>query len=145
MPSGQDPWILEGDLLSAQDVEAAKDIPFYNSMRYIYALRLALLYDAPLDVQTRISAEGRSDSSATSGTVLAVEWSFLTAFVDIRRGGLRAEVAAQYADLERCAICECEETDSALMTSTGLPVPYPHPGYDDPAQRQGHGGSWASR
>lgn len=106
MQTGQDPWILEGEYLTVQDVEAAKDIPFYHSMRHIYALRLALLYDAPFEVLSKICADGRYDGTATSGTVLAVEWSFMTAFVDIRRGGLRADVAAQYEDLEKCAVCE---------------------------------------
>lgn len=69
------PWDLEGALLSRAEVAAVSGLTWHVGLWDTFALRLAILYDAPIDDQAALG-ECKATGPALPGTAYGVEWSF---------------------------------------------------------------------
>lgn len=80
-PSKQ-PWLMEGSFLS--DTAVFRNLSIQESMWHCCSLRLAILYDAPLDTQLDIIAKGTPHVEAAASLVYGPEWEFHSALTLMR-------------------------------------------------------------
>lgn len=98
------PWALEGQLLKREDIAVIKTLSMHVALCHTLSLRLAILFDAPLEEQKNLVAAGSKLAVSMAGTVYGVEWSFLAAIVAIRTGDRQTYTDA-VTDLERQTRC----------------------------------------
>jgi hypothetical protein len=104
--NGSKPWALEGSLLSKTDVEMVSSLPIHVALYHTRALRLAILYDAPLAEQQSLAAAGARLALSMVGTVYGAEWAFLASVVAVQGDKPEAEYANELAELEILSSCE---------------------------------------
>jgi hypothetical protein len=93
-PGTTDPWHLQGTFLGPEDLDAMAHLQLHQGVVACLALRLAILYEAPLDEQLSIIRDGAVSAVALEGTSYGAEWHFLTAIPLIRKGGHEAQLAS---------------------------------------------------
>lgn len=119
--SNAKPWLMEGTFIDLSDIEAVKGLALHLAAHRTFALRLAVLYNAPLDEQMVLVEAGLPLAAAMNGTVLGVEWSFLTAICAIRNLSNQSLVDQCYKDLQRHAMCEYPSPHSQAATDRSAP------------------------
>jgi hypothetical protein len=97
-PVTDDPWVLQGRLLSEADTEAVKALDMHVALSNTYALRLAVLFDAPLEEQQRVVDKTWSIWRGVQNLVFGGEWCFLAALVFARTGDERLQECIVYVD-----------------------------------------------
>jgi hypothetical protein len=83
-----------------------KALSMHVALWHTLALRLAILYDAPLGEQQALVNAGAGVAPSAAGTVYAAEWSFLIAVVAIQNDQPESEYAAAVADLQELTRCK---------------------------------------
>ena len=97
---------MQGPFLSSADFEKLRSIPMYTAFYHLYTLRLAVLYDAPIEEQQKVMDRGMDLVHVFDGLLVGAEWSFLSSMVRIRTGSPRSALTVEYSILERCARCQ---------------------------------------
>lgn len=103
MSAGPAPWLLDGNIVSRNEMDSMEQLVLHTAMRYVLALRLAVFYDAPPDVLKQIVESGRRFAPGAAGLIYSVEWIFMVAVVAIRNAGLQDDID--------CAIKEFESNE----------------------------------
>lgn len=91
-----EPWRFEGKLLSIADIEAVRALSMHVGLSNTFALRLMVMYNAPLEEQVALVNEGWEVGKSLANTVFGSEWAFLCAIVLARSGGKRFAEAKGY-------------------------------------------------
>lgn len=73
---------MEGSFLN--DTAVFRNLSIQESMWHCCSLRLAILYDAPLDVQLGIIEKGTPHTEAATSLIYGPEWEFHSALTLIR-------------------------------------------------------------
>lgn len=73
---------MQGTFLS--DSSAFRNLSLQEAMWHCCALRLAIMYDAPLSIQTDIMASGSAHTAAAAPLVYGPQWEFLCALTLLR-------------------------------------------------------------
>lgn len=73
---------MKGRYLS--DTSAFRNLSLQEAMWNCCALRLAILYDAPLDAQLAFTESGSAHTAAAAPLVYGTEWEFLCALTLLR-------------------------------------------------------------
>lgn len=73
---------MEGSFV--HDTAVFRNLSIQESMWHCCALRLAILYDAPLDVQLSIIAKGTPHTAGAASLIYGPEWEFHSALTLIR-------------------------------------------------------------
>lgn len=68
---------MQGSFLT--DISLLGGLPVQQALWYCCSLRLAFLFDAPLEVKERILADGDSFADGAAMRVFGIEWRFLLA------------------------------------------------------------------
>jgi hypothetical protein len=92
------PWLLEGDLLSQYDIDQVKALDMHVSLSNTYALRLAVLFDAPLDEQMSVIERTWSKWRSSQNLIFGAEWCFLAALVFVQTGDSRLQECIDYVE-----------------------------------------------
>lgn len=100
------PWVLSGVFASSQDVKEVAGLPWFRAIWYTYALRLAILYDAPRTAVEELIALGTPSASALDGTIFVISWAFCVAVAALRHGDPSNVLPAIMSELRRQSICE---------------------------------------
>jgi hypothetical protein len=104
----EEPWSFEGKLLSRADVEAVRALDMHVGLSNTFALRLMVMFDAPLQTQLEMIDHGWEAAKSLANTVFGSEWAFLAALAFVRNGGdARYDISRGY--LEYCSV-KCEFT-----------------------------------
>ncbi|RSH85482.1 hypothetical protein EHS25_004878 [Saitozyma podzolica] len=82
------------------DVEMVSSLPIHVALYHTRALRLTILYDAPLAEQQSLAAAGARLALSMVGTVYGAEWAFLASVVAVQGDKPEAEYANELAELE---------------------------------------------
>lgn len=77
------PWLMEGSFL--RDKSVFRNLSIQESMWHCCSLRLAILYDAPLDIQLDIIAKGTRHTAGAASLIYGPEWEFHSALTLLRR------------------------------------------------------------
>lgn len=104
-PKEGEPWDMRGSFLSAEDLELSSSLLMHVATWYTYALRLALLYDAPQAKQEALLSAGTKFAAVLGETIIGIEWSFLAIVVILRRGAEPEAVDARYKGLQKFITC----------------------------------------
>jgi hypothetical protein len=108
IPASDDdePWRFEGKLLCQADIDQVRALDMHVGLSNTFALRLQVLFDAPLESQFKLVNEGWEAAKSLANTVFGSEWAFLAALVFARKGGdERYAISRGY--LEYCSV-KCE-------------------------------------
>ena len=100
------PWAMQGALLSAADITACKGLLWHEGICHTLALRLAILYDAPVAVQTALIKASSLTGPALEGTLYGSERSFLLGIYAIRHKGDPDQITASYVEMRRHQRCK---------------------------------------
>lgn len=85
MPTDSSPWSMLGTFIQSEDLAKFEALPFHHGIWNCYALRLAILYDAPLSAQISIIEQADVVAETLVGTIFGAERSFLKAMAYIRK------------------------------------------------------------
>ena len=112
---GSKPWVLVGFFQSADELQAITALPWHACLCYTLSLRLAVLFDAPLDEQLRIVEAGATFADAGQGTVYGVEWDFFAAVIALRSGAKSGKATVDKAHDALRIFTKCEWTTSIVQ------------------------------
>jgi hypothetical protein len=76
------PWDLQGSFLT--DITLIKGLMVQQALWYCCSLRLAVLFDAPVEVRERILTEGQPLANGATSISTGTEWQFFKALHLIR-------------------------------------------------------------
>lgn len=96
---------MEGTFLS--DSSAFRNLSLQEAMWHCCSLRLAILYDAPLDVQMDIIGKGHIHTAAAAPLVYGPQWKFLCALTLMRTDPKDKRIAQARTTLEKLSRSEC--------------------------------------
>lgn len=80
-PTSDEPWRLEGRLLSKVDIDNVSGLDMHVGLSGLFALRLKVLFDAPMAEQRKRVDDGWAVSPSMANLVIGSEWAFLSALV----------------------------------------------------------------
>jgi hypothetical protein len=84
------PWEMQGSFLT--DISLIKGLTIQQGMWHCCALRLALLFDSPIEVKHRIIADGQPFLDSNTSLAFGTEWRFLLALHFIRTDRMDARI-----------------------------------------------------
>lgn len=76
------PWLMEGSFLN--DRAVFRGLSIQEAMWHCCSLRLAIMYDAPIETQLDIIAKGTPHTAAAASLIYGPEWDFHSALTLIR-------------------------------------------------------------
>lgn len=92
LPSGPTPWLLDGTIVTRNTMDSMETMAMHSAFRYALAIRLAVFYDAPVEVLMGIVAAGREFAPAAGGLIYHAEWTFIVGVVAVRTGGPQEDI-----------------------------------------------------
>lgn len=99
------PWDMLGSFITPEDLENGGSLLMHIGTWYSYALRLALFYDAPREKQESLMVAGDKFAMSLVGTIVGIEWSFLSLIVLIRGGQDDDAAKVHYESLQKYTQC----------------------------------------
>jgi hypothetical protein len=105
--SSDPPWLLQGRILPPSDLEPIHDLFWHQAICATYTLRLAILFDAPMDVQLDLLSTYWPIYHVGAGTVYGAEMAFLAGMILARSDPADPRLKVCYRDLELLAL-RCE-------------------------------------
>jgi hypothetical protein len=84
------PWEMQGSFLT--NISLLKGLSLQQGMWYCCALRLAILFDSPIEVKQRIIADGQPFADSSAMLAFGTEWRFLLALHLIRTDRMDARI-----------------------------------------------------
>ena len=100
----REPWAMYG-FITRPDLEAMKESTMLKGLHLTLQLRLAVLYDAPIEVLQAMADEGESYAEALRHVVGGLEWFYLVAIVGVRQGKTEAQLANEIRTLAFASKC----------------------------------------
>lgn len=131
IPVSQTPWQLPGRFLTEAEVESTRNLPMHQHIIGTLCLSLAVLFDAPLDVQQDILHRYETSAESTAGIIYGTEWDFLSGMIHVRTGDGRLKGCLTNLLASQCewvpigadisgGLCSARKTPQGVVTSDNL-------------------------